>query len=592
MNKLEKEELENRILSGEKIKVTYEMFGASGDGIKDDYDAIREAHNFVNRLYVNHGVLLTVHAVKGHTYYLCDSHNVPISIATNVDWEGANFIVDDNSLGDDVKKLKDPLFQVVSPMRIATHKSTVNYKDGDILNSAKFSPYIKNAKEFVNTFLECIVRDDNNSKCKKFFDDSRVIGVVVKNSNSIYLRNGGKSGIEQQDIILIDKESGDILSDIEWNYDDIKEIMVWPIPNEKITIKGGNFLTVTNNRCVDNSGNKFYVNRAIFVNSTGNVVLENINHYLDERNGYTSKNKERENANSYLGFIRMTRASFIDVNSVYLTPHTYPCLIGDNGKKEYRGSYDLHLENSQNININGLKCDDSDMVDKSKWGVMASKGSKNVCIMNSSMNRIDAHEGIHNLAVVNSIIGYRGITLTGSGNFHGKDLTFYGSNHLISLREDFGSTWKGDIYLENINFYPSTLGDVKLIESKHHSDKNYGYNTYFPAISMKNVLINNPSSDVCIMTMNDVSENNSNPYHFSGNLYFNNVRFNANNGHKLYLLPNSFVKKEANFNAGSYLGNSVSVDCIDLDDTFSIPDNLKYSNFFDIYDNSVFKYRR
>ena len=592
MDILKKMELKKRIINGEDIKITYEMFGAIGDGNHDDYGALREAHNFVNDLYVNHNILLTVHAVRGHTYYLCDSHNVPISIATNVDWEGANFIVDDYSLGEDIKKLRDPLFQVVSPMRVGTHKLTVDYADGEVLDKANFSSSVKNVKEFVDTFLDSIGKNDEYSMCQKYFDDSKVIGVVVKNRNSTYFRDGGKSGIEQQDVIFIDKESGNVLSDIEWNYDDIKEIMVWPVPNEKITIKGGNFLTVTNNRCVDNDGNKYYINRAIFVNSTGNVVLEDIHHYLDERHGYTSQYKERENANNYLGFIRMTRASFVDVRNVYLTPHTYPCLIGKNGKKEYRGSYDLHLENSQNITIDGLKCEDNDLIDKSKWGIMASKGSKNVCIMNSSMNRIDAHEGIHNLSVVNSVIGCRGITLTGSGSFYGKDLSFYGSDHLISLREDFGSTWKGNILLENVNFHPSTSKDVKLIESKHHSDKYYGYDTYFPSISMKNITINNPSSDVCIMTMKDVSDHNQYPYHFVGELYFNHIKFNTNTGHKLFLLPNSFVKRETNISNQSYPNASVAIDCIDLDETFSIPDDLRYSNFFDIYDNSVFKYRR
>ena len=385
MDIMKKRELKKRIIDGENIKITYEMFGAIGDGNHDDYDSLREAHHFVNDLYVNHNILLTVHAVKGHTYYLCDSHNVPISIATNVDWEGANFIIDDFSLENDFRKLREPLFHVVSPMKIGAGMFTVDYDDGVVIDNANFSSSVKNVKEFVDVFLDSISKNDKYSMCQKYFDNSKVIGLVVKNYNCMF-------GIEQDDVIFVDKESGNVLSDIECDYDHIKEISVWPIPNKKIKISGGNFLTVTNNRCVDNDDNKYYINRAIFINSTGNVLLENIHHYLDERYQY----HEGGNVNSYLGFIIMSRASFVGINHVYLTPHTYPCLIDRNRFNEYMGSYDLYLENSQNIYIDGLKCEDNDLMDSSKLGVMACKGSKNVCIINSIIGYREVSDIIHN----------------------------------------------------------------------------------------------------------------------------------------------------------------------------------------------------
>ena len=77
--------------------VTYEDFGAVGDGIANDFAAIYKTHEYANE---NH---LTVKGTKGKTYYIGDTSlgtdNVySAQIRTNVDWCGAHFIIDDSNL--------------------------------------------------------------------------------------------------------------------------------------------------------------------------------------------------------------------------------------------------------------------------------------------------------------------------------------------------------------------------------------------------------------------------------------------------------------------------------------------------------------
>ena len=78
-----------------KTKVFYSDFGAVGNGIKDDFDALYRAHNYANSL-VDYGYTnVTVVAEPGKTYLIGDQGKRTINIKTDTDWTGANFIFND-----------------------------------------------------------------------------------------------------------------------------------------------------------------------------------------------------------------------------------------------------------------------------------------------------------------------------------------------------------------------------------------------------------------------------------------------------------------------------------------------------------------
>ena len=80
----------------EKKYVTYEEFGAKGDGKTDDYAAICKAHSYANE----NG--LPVKANGNATYYICspivDGERRSATIRTDVDWGTAKFIIDDSEI--------------------------------------------------------------------------------------------------------------------------------------------------------------------------------------------------------------------------------------------------------------------------------------------------------------------------------------------------------------------------------------------------------------------------------------------------------------------------------------------------------------
>ena len=76
------------------------------------------------------------------------------------------------------------------------------------------------------------------------------------------------------------------------------------------------------------------------------------------------------------------------------------------------------------------------------WGIMGSNYCKNITYDGCLLTRFDAHAGIYNGKVINSEIIY--LRLTGGGKFTIKDSTIWG-NEIISLRADYGCTWRGDV---------------------------------------------------------------------------------------------------------------------------------------------------
>ena len=86
--------------------VTYEEFGAVGDGKADDQSAIVAAHAAANEKG------LPVKAGDGKTYYIGGGDAVAV-VKTDVDFGTAKFVIDDRKL----KNHRAPIFRIVSDAR-------------------------------------------------------------------------------------------------------------------------------------------------------------------------------------------------------------------------------------------------------------------------------------------------------------------------------------------------------------------------------------------------------------------------------------------------------------------------------------------
>ena len=163
--------------------ITYEMFGAVGDGVTDDMPAIARAHDEANRRG------LPVKAKEGAVYYISPKA-LPATVQTSVDWTGAKFIFDDR----DCENIHAPIFRVTaaeSPVELAIPSLKrgqtqidnptgrdlyVIVKNRNHLDYIRFGPNQNNGTPRTDNF---IVRADGTLSSAVSFDFDEVTDVTI-----------------------------------------------------------------------------------------------------------------------------------------------------------------------------------------------------------------------------------------------------------------------------------------------------------------------------------------------------------------------------------------------------------------------------
>lgn len=411
----------------EKLKdvVYYSDYGAAGDGVKDDFDAIINAHKAANAKG------LKVMADPGATYYLSGADKT-VEVQTDTDWGNAKFIIDDRNV---VNRSKN-IFNISSKL------SSINLTGK------------------INTLTK------EQSKITAFLPQRSVI-LVEDNSTKVYIRYGSNqnNGTAQTDVFLVD-QSGliDKSVPINWNYKNISSIVACPIDEKPLTIKGGYFTTIANQaESVYN-----YYSRGIRIGRS-NVIVENIHHTVTG---------EGATGSPYGGFLSISNCANINVQDCQLSGH-----------KAYKhssipvtmGSYDLEVSRAVNVTVRNCK-QLNDINDRSLWGIFASNNSKNISFDNIEFSRFDAHMGATNVTIKNSKLGQQGLRATGFGLLLIENTSIY-ADRFVSLREDYGSTWNGDIIIRNCSFLPRNgmpISSLYLIDGSNKGQHDFGYPCFMP----------------------------------------------------------------------------------------------------------------
>ena len=202
----------------DKRYVTYEEFGAKGDGVTDDFFAIKAAHDYANE----NG--LPVKACDTATYYIhetrIDGEVQSAIIKTDTSWGSANFIIDDT----DISLFKDaPTY----PMYKANIFKIV-------------SDYPVEKIEDAET-LEKILRDGLNRETKKInlTFDYPVMIIPYNSKHNVYRRKGygGFNGFVMHEVIVLDKD-GNIDKDtpVMFDYKNLDYIEVLRLDIKPITV--------------------------------------------------------------------------------------------------------------------------------------------------------------------------------------------------------------------------------------------------------------------------------------------------------------------------------------------------------------------
>ena len=407
--------------------INYSDLGAIGDGVSDDAIFIKATHEVANHYGFD---------VKADddALYNITGKKVSAIISTNTDFGNATFIIDDTNVDDYTSSIfevrsKKPSFKINHIKSIKKGQKKINIK----INEA------------------ALVK-------------------VIDNNVRMYIRYGlnQNNGKEQTDIFLIDK-NGNVNENtpIIWDFKNISEMNLFLIDQEKLEIQGGKFITIANQ--VEEENHPYY-SRNILVNRS-NVEINNLKHFVKG---------EGNHGTPYQGFISIKNASNVKIKNCLLTGHKTYQKIGNAGKLVSRGSYDLSVISSTNVLFKNCR-QTNDINDETYWGIFGSNYCKNLIFENCTLSRFDAHMGVYNATIRNSTLGYMGIKLIGFGKFLVEDSTIGGEN-LVSLRQDYGSTWNGDFKIKNCVFIPSKTksSTLSLFSGKNSGLHDFGYTCYMP----------------------------------------------------------------------------------------------------------------
>ena len=396
--------------------VTYEMFGAKGDGVTDDGVAIKKAHDYAN---LNN---LTVSCNPSANYFIENTSN--ISIKTNVNFNNAKFLIKDNSTNH-----KQPLFRVESRFEPITIPNS-QYSFINIKRNTRHIPLLAG-------YGKCLVK-------------------VMNANKKTFIRKGlnATNGYSQVDYFIIDN-IGQVMTDIIWDFEEITFIQLFPIDNTVLTITGGNFAT---DPYKIKTPEGLYSERGFYV-TRSNVVFRSINHSIvNEGNG-----------EPYNGFIHGYECAYLSIYESLFTPRT---AYNRNSDNVVMGSYDLRFDGVVGLTVNNV---DGMSLDESKWGVFTSNYSKDFYLDNCKFNRFDAHMGICNVSLKMCTFGSQGIRLVGWGKLLVEDTTVIHCPAYIHLRDDYGSNWDGDIIIKRGKFIPKSTYTPKLIDFNNVGTHDFGY---------------------------------------------------------------------------------------------------------------------
>ena len=427
--------------------IYYSQYGAKGNGTTNDFAAIKKCHEDANE----YGHI--VHADEGKTYYIGKTGGETIPVKTDTYWHGATFIFDDSIITvcpcgtcSECVERGTSIFSVLPDRKVTSAEA-----------SAALAA-LKAALPLNGGYGE----SDNTVKIANWPLEYTALVYIGSSERKVFIREGGNSGGNADsgdsmcEILLIHPDGTiDASTPLTYDYTSISWASVFPVDDTPIVIDGGGALiqNIANRPGEDEKSNYNAFARNIEV-SRSNVTIRNFDHRLLD---------EQEYRGPYAGILCVRFNNNTTYENITLQKHKgrYCQNTTMQGTYEIGGSY---ANNIKYINVDAINffCDGADddygSYDGKTYepgevayrGIMGTNYCRNFYFNECILHSFDAHKGLGNLTIENSTFEH--INLIGSGKAAIKNSTVYidGRQTVFNLRADYGSTWRGDIEIDNV----------------------------------------------------------------------------------------------------------------------------------------------
>lgn len=166
-------------------------------------------------------------------------------------------------------------------------------------------------------------------------------------------------------------------------------------------------------------------------------------------------------------------------------------------------SYGLSTSGNVNLTYDGLKMYNEDMMTSKQthWGITGTSYNNNWVVKNSKLNRVDAHKGVHGLTIDNSTLGAWGVHVVGDGNLNITNTHFKYSDHIVSLRTDYGGWWNGTITVKDCEWDPT--GTIAIVNTGLNNNFDFGYDIILPDVNINKLKINSGVTSLPIYSITE-----------------------------------------------------------------------------------------
>ena len=417
--------------------VNYKMFGAVCDGINDDGVQIKAAHAYAN------ACRLPVINLSGE-YWLKQTNSITIQESTQ--WGSSIFHIDEQ-----YNTQREHRFLVISH----TPRVAISL-DGE----AK-----KSLLEQIKPGVSVVPLLAPYKNCLVFIADT---------NDRIGFRAGeeyqNRQSWAREEFFYVE-EHGRIVGDIAWTFSDYTELTAYCAETCYLTIDGGTFYLSGDNPGVVYRG---YWNNGFQIQRSRTII----------RNQWVGLEKERTDLslNPRRGFYSFSLAYDVILENVRLLPWE---IIRDGQRVVPQGTYGISVIRTLNSTFRNVTAEGS----SAHWGVFGSNLNKNFRIEQCMLNRVDVHFHCWNLHIIDTQIGFNGITITGGGDLLIENTTV-SSTRFVNFRRDYGSRGDGHIRIRNCRH--KLIAARSAIVLDYNPDLNYDYKYpigYGRTIRVENMVI-------------------------------------------------------------------------------------------------------